>query len=80
MWQRIDKRCMHCQEWIKKVRKAEALRLGYKTQQIRITVKAPGFAGFQDFEIDFAIPVDQFVCQLSFAVLVCEFYGNRADP
>ena len=60
--------------------KADAVRLGNKSEQIRVAVEAPGFAGFEDFEIALPIPVDQFVRQFPFAVFVGKFDGDGADP
>ncbi|HDL08773.1 MAG TPA: hypothetical protein ENG35_08565 [Desulfobacteraceae bacterium] len=71
---------MDCRKRVKKVCKAVAVGLGNQPEQIGIAIEAPGFSGFKYFEINLAIPINQFVGQLPFAVLVCGFYGNRADP
>ena len=48
MRKRLDHRGVHCQDGIEKVRKADAVRLGDKAEEVSLAVKAPGPALFHN--------------------------------
>jgi len=80
VWQRFNDRGVDRQHRIEQMRKVDALGLGHKAKESAIAVEAPGPPFLDDFEIGFAITIEQLVADLARRVLVSQFDSVRAKP
>jgi hypothetical protein len=65
---------MYSHHWVKQVRQADAKRLRDQTEEVAVSIKAPGSSSLDYLQPVLVIPIDQHVGDMTFRVLIRELH------
>ena len=72
--QGLDQGSMYSHHWVKQVRQADAKRLRDQTEEVAVSIKAPGSSSLDYLQPVLVIPIDQHVGDMTFRVLIRELH------